>query len=120
MWRKGGIVVVLIGVIVAAWAFNRPVRYDYGYVIEDGRRQPAFVECGDTLDVLRGSYPADVRTPGTRRGCDLAARTNIVNAALVLVVALIIGGAAILRGPFPDVPLYEQVRRFTPWRRRLS
>lgn len=120
MWRKGGIVVLLVGVVVAAWAFNRPVRYEYGYVIEEGRREPAFVECGDTVSVLRGSYQEDVRTRGERRGCDLAARTNVVNAGLVLLAAVFVGGAAILRGPFPDIPLYEQVRRFTPWRRHPS
>lgn len=106
MYRRGGIVLLLISVVFAGALLLRTVRSFTGYVIDpvDGPYK-TYDECGRADEVLRGRLPADIRTPGAQKACVLEARAWVVTVVIVVSPLVIVGVAAMVRGRRPDTPI---------------
>ncbi|GBE21944.1 MAG TPA: hypothetical protein ENH00_04005 [Actinobacteria bacterium] len=105
MYRRTGIILVIVAVVLSAWMLTTPVRHFTGYLIGGGETEKLFTTCGKTIDILSGRFDEEVTTPGARGDCVKEARGRVAYVVIVAPPLLLVAGFAIARGRYPNLPL---------------
>ncbi len=105
MYRRTGIILVLLAVALSVWLLVTPVRHFTGYLVGGGEIEKLFTTCGKTIGILSGHFEAQVTTPGARNDCVKEARGRVVYVVIVAAPLLLLGGAGIARGRYPNQPM---------------
>jgi hypothetical protein len=108
MYRRSGIVLLLVTIGVSVWMLVTPVRHFTGYLLGVDRPQELYTQCGTAVSILSGRFDPGVTTPGTRNDCVMEARGRIfylVAADTPLLVAAVV---ALARGRYPNLPLHSR------------
>ena len=101
MYRRTGIVLLLIGAALALLLLWLPVRYFTGYAISRDQVSKIYVPCGSTIGILTGRFDPAVELPGERIECIKRARGQVIYIVAFAGPILIVGLYGFLRGPHP-------------------
>ena len=102
MYRRTGIIVLLLTFLLTAWLLWLPVRYSTGSLISTENLEQIYLPCGSAIGVLADRFDPAISTPGTRRECTKRARGRILVIVAIDIPLLLIGGCAFVRGSFPN------------------
>lgn len=106
MYRRTGIIVLLLTLLLTAWLLWLPVRYFTGYSISTENVQEIYLPCGSAIGILADRFDPAIGTPGARLECTKRARGRIFLIVALDIPLLLIGGYAFARGPFPNRSLH--------------
>lgn len=105
MYRRTGIILIIVAMGLSIWMLATPVRHFTGYLIGGGEVEKAYTTCGMTIEVLSGRFDEEVGTPGAREDCVKEARGRVAYVIVVAVPLLLLASFAIAQGKFPNLPL---------------
>lgn len=111
MYRRGGLVALTAGLILASLFLVWPLHFQTGWIRTRDAVTKVHVECGVPFSILSSrTFGDEVRTPWIREQCVRKARTRLFDIAVFSVPLLVVGGLGIVRGPYRRVPLAELLR----------
>lgn len=115
LYRRDGIVILLVGLTLAGVWLTRPVTIVTGRVFEDERVVTARLSCGQAVDILvAGEYHEEVPGPRTAQVCAGAARTRAAGVLTLATLAVILGGIGIRNGPYRPRESVRDLRPIPP------
>ena len=115
MYRRGGSAAILAGLVLGVLFLFWPLQYQTGWVRTRQDVTKVYVTCGTPYTILfDGEFSEEVRTPWIQAQCVRAARTRLLNVALVSLPLLVLGGAGVARGRYRRVPLNQVLRPLPP------
>jgi len=105
VYRRTGIVLLLLGVVFALFLLWLPVRYFTGYSIGTEEVRKIYLPCGSAIGILADRFDPAVERPGERSECSKRARGRVVYVVVLVGPLLLFGVYGVLRGPRPYYPL---------------
>ncbi len=108
MYRRTGIVVLLVAAAITAWLLWLPVRSFIGYSIGGEDVSQIYLPCGSALGVFAGNFDAEADTASEQRACVKEGRSRAVYIAALDIPLLIVGISALARGPYPNRKLGDR------------
>ena len=111
MYRRGGSAAILAGLVLGVLFLFWPLQFQTGWVRTRQDVTKVHVTCGTPYPILfDAEFSDEVRTPWIQSQCVRAARTRLLNVALVSLPLLVLGTAAVARGRYRRVPLNQMLR----------
>lgn len=124
MYRRGGIAVLLAGLVLGGLFLFWPLQYQTGWVRSRSEVTKVYVACGTPASILTDrEFGDEARTPWIQEQCVRAARTRVVNVVVFSIPLLLLGAAGFGRGRYRRVPLTEVLRPLPKlhwWRHRAT
>jgi hypothetical protein len=106
VYRRTGIIVLLIAAALTVWFSWLPLRHFTGYTIGTGGLERAHVPCGSTIGILTDHFDPAVKAPGAQHDCKIEARGRLFFIVAIDVPLLLIGGFVFARCRHPSLPLH--------------
>lgn len=117
MYRRGGSAAILAGLVLGVLFLFWPLQFQTGWVRTRHDVTRVHVTCGIPYPILFGAeFSDEVRTPWIQSQCVRAARTRLLNVALVSLPLLVLGAAGVARGRYRRVTLNQVLRPLPPLR----
>jgi hypothetical protein len=107
MYRRTGIVLLLIGAVLALLLLWLPVRYFTGYSVSGDQIGKIYVPCGSTVGILADRFDPAVERPGERSECTKRAWGRVVYLVVFVGPLVAFGLYGFFRGPRPHRRLRE-------------
>jgi len=121
MYRRGGIVAILTGLVLAVLFLVWPVEFQTGWARSRSELTRVYVTCGLPYAILtEREFSDQARTPWIQEQCVRKSRTRLVDIAIFSLPLLVFGVAGVVRGPYRRFPLTDILRPLPKqlWRRR--
>jgi hypothetical protein len=106
VYRRTGIVLLLLGVSFSVLLLWLPVRYFTGYQVGKEQVSRIYLPCGSAIGIAADQFDPAIRTPGERIECIKRARSRILYVVFVGPL-LLLGLYGVFRGPYPHRKLGE-------------